>query len=88
MQKIPTESVYHYSRPHVDKVKTIQRSVWEFFHKNLGRIVLILATVNITLGMFLGVVSRPVWIAWAVYWAVLAFMYILAELCKMRRVKN
>ncbi|XP_064602897.1 uncharacterized protein LOC135468528 [Liolophura sinensis] len=75
-------------RPHISKVKTIKRRVWEFFHKNLGRIVLPLATVNITLGMFVGVVPRPIWIAWVVYWAVLAFMCILAELCKMRRVKE
>ena len=40
--------------------KSIRRSVWRFLHKNLGRATLLLALVNISLGLFMAL-SHQVW---------------------------
>lgn len=67
------------SRPHAPKaneIKTKGRFIWELFHKNLGRLALFLALINISLGFFLALVPSAVWAVWFV----LLGLYIIAHI--------
>lgn len=65
-------------RPHAPKaneIKTRGRFIWELFHKNLGRLALFLALINISLGFFLALVPSAV----LAVWFVLLGLYIIAH---------
>merc|ERR1711916_384003 len=71
-------------RPHKDKSKppSTARRVWEEFHRNLGRLALVLALVNIPLGLYLYLAADGVKVAWFVYTGLLVLAYVCAELGK------
>lgn len=54
------------SRPHKTDEKTTKRLIWEIYHINAGRLALVLALANITLGVFLAVTPSSAWITWLV----------------------
>ena len=71
---------YSYSRrPHKTDPKTLKRIIWEIYHINAGRIALILALINISLGVFLAVVPYNAWVIWFVMFAVWVAILIFME---------
>ena len=80
-------SNYFCRRPHKQDGadQTIIRRIWEFCHKFLGRSALILAQINISLGMFLAVVPTAVFAVWFGYLGVWVFLFIFMENWKRRR---
>ena len=74
-------------RPHKKEGddQTIVRRVWEFCHKFLGRSALILAQINISLGMFLAVVPTAVFAVWFGYLGVWVVLIIFMNIRKRRR---
>ena len=56
--------------------------VWEVCHRLLGRGALLLALVQISLGVFLAVSHKIVWATWFGYVGVIVLFYIIAELNK------
>ncbi|XP_068705524.1 uncharacterized protein [Montipora foliosa] len=69
-------------RPHPPKeneIKTKGRFFWELFHKNLGRLALFLALINISLGFLLAVVPTAVWAVWFVLLSIYVIAHILME---------
>ena len=74
-------------RPHKEEgdEQTIIRRIWEFCHKFLGRSALILAQINISLGMFLAVVPAAVFAVWFGYLGVWVFLFVFMEIMKSRR---
>lgn len=55
------------------------RELWSFFHKNLGRLALILALVNIALGFFMALATKAIYVTYFVYIGVLLAAYIVFE---------
>jgi len=43
------------------------RPAWEMLHKGSGRLALILGYLNISLGVFMALLRRPLWVTWYVY---------------------
>ena len=69
------------SRPHkTDEPPTMKRKIWEIFHKNAGRLALLLALINISLGVFLAVVPRGAWIVWFVILALWVTVVVIMEI--------
>ncbi|KAK6191787.1 hypothetical protein SNE40_003381 [Patella caerulea] len=69
-------------RPHKtqpDESKTFRRRLWECVHHFGGRAGLILALVNISLGVFLAVTDQLIWSLWFGYLCAIVLVYILAE---------
>ncbi|KAJ9473033.1 Cytochrome b561 [Diplonema papillatum] len=63
-------------RPHKagpDDEKYYQRQVWEFVHKNSGRLAIVLALVNLVLGALI-MVAPPAVVAVAIAWVVCIFL--------------
>ena len=58
------------------------QAIWHFWHRWLGRLVLISATANITLGLFLAVSPSLVWKLWIVYVALWIGIFVVAEILK------
>ena len=65
-----------------------KRLVWELLHKNLGRLAIILALINISLGLFLGLARIEIWITWYVYLGLVIIIWIVAEIVKCVRDKK
>lgn len=75
---------FPHSRPSATKEgekKRLWRRVWEISHKFTGIIALLLAMINISLGLFLSVAPQIIWIAWFSFLGLLTITYIIAELC-------
>lgn len=70
------QPVNAYFRPHIGEK---YREIWSFFHKNLGRSALVLALVNITLGLFMAVVVEAVWIIWFIILSGFVVTYLVFE---------
>ena len=78
-------------RPHVKagEDKTMKRKIWELFHINLGRIALILAVVNISLGILQGQGRETHHIVWHSYVALFIITYIVMEVkLQYKKVKS
>ncbi|XP_041367382.1 uncharacterized protein LOC121381993 [Gigantopelta aegis] len=77
-------------RPHKLEMeqKTYRRRVWEAVHHFGGRSVLILALVNISLGVFIAVSIFLIWTLWFSYLAFLVGVYFLAEMLRGIRGRN
>ncbi|KXJ05884.1 Cytochrome b561 and DOMON domain-containing protein [Exaiptasia diaphana] len=73
-------------RPHKspDGSRTLKRIIWEWYHKLAGRFALILALINICLGLFLDVVPVAAWAVWYAYLCVLCLLYVVMEI-RLRR---
>ncbi len=70
------------SRPHKPEpglATSTKRLVWEWLHKLSGRLTLVLALVNITLGLFLGLASVALWATWLVYLGLIVVSYVIGE---------
>jgi len=69
------------SRPHkkADGTRTRGRFIWELFHKNVGRLGLILALINITLGLFLAVAPVEAWAVWFALLGTFVLLYLAME---------
>ncbi len=65
----------------------MKRTVWEWLHKITGRLTLVLALANITLGLFLGLASLALWATWLGYLGVIILAYVIAEIT-LRRNNN
>lgn len=74
-------------RPHFskDEDKSTVRQIWEFIHKRLGRLALIFAQINISLGMFLAVVPTVVFAVWFGYLGVWLLLFFVMEIVKRRQ---
>ncbi|XP_046573774.1 uncharacterized protein LOC124281823 isoform X2 [Haliotis rubra] len=68
--------------PDNDDTKTQRRRVWECIHHFGGRCALLLAFINISLGVFLGVAQMVIWALWFSYLGFIVFVYGMAELCR------
>ncbi|XP_067654309.1 uncharacterized protein [Haliotis asinina] len=68
--------------PDNDDTKTQRRRVWECIHHFGGRCSLLLAFINISLGVFLGVAQMVIWALWFSYLGFIVFVYGVAELCR------
>ena len=71
-------------RPHITpgKKPTIKRLIWSYFHIYAGRIALLLALLNITLGFFLILAPSYIWGIWFALLISLAILYIVFESIK------
>eukprot|EP00762_Andalucia_godoyi_P000501 ANDGO_05382.mRNA.1 Cytochrome b561 and DOMON domain-containing protein At3g61750 len=72
-------------RPHPG---TPRRPFWNFLHRGTGRLALILAIVNISLGLFLAVAPDPIWITWYCLVLLLLIGYITLEIRRFRSLKH
>eukprot|EP00762_Andalucia_godoyi_P004830 ANDGO_07236.mRNA.2 Cytochrome b561 and DOMON domain-containing protein At3g61750 len=72
-------------RPHPG---TPKRLVWNYLHWGTGRLALILALANISLGLFLAVAPDPIWIAWFCLVLLLIIGYITLEIRRIRSLKH
>lgn len=61
------------------------RRLWEFSHKFMGRSTLILALINISLGMFLAVVPTAVFAVWFGYLGAWVVLFFIMEIVKHRK---
>ena len=73
--------MFGFSRPHkhADGTRTTGRFIWEIFHKNVGRICLILALINISLGLFLAVAPVEAWAVWFALLGTFVILYVVME---------
>ena len=55
------------------------REIWSFFHKNLGRMALMAALINIALGLMMAVVVDAVWITYLVLLCCFSIVYLTLE---------
>lgn len=80
MFNFPT--VLYCSRPHKhpDGTKSTGRVIWELFHKNIGRLGLILALINISLGLLLAVTPVGVWATWFALLLLFIILYVVMEI--------
>ena len=71
-------------RPHIEKGKkpSLKRLIWSYFHIYSGRFALILALINITLGLFLILAPTYIWSTWFAMLIALAMLYIIFEIAK------
>lgn len=74
---VPVLSLY--SRPHKVDPPPRKRVFWEYWHKFGGRILLLLALINITLGLLLVVAPTGVWATWIVIFVLIAIAYGVME---------
>lgn len=79
-----------FSRPHkhADGTRTTGRLIWELFHKNVGRLGLILALINITLGLFLAVAPVEAWAVWFALLVTFVILYVAMEIRLQLGKKN
>lgn len=78
-------------RPHPtdeNGIKSKGRFIWEIFHKNAGRLALLLALINITLGFFLAVVPVAVWATWFAVFGLYVIVHIMMEIRFIMRDKR
>jgi hypothetical protein len=54
--------------------------IWEIYHINAGRLALLLALINISLGVFLAVVPYTAWVIWFVMFALWVTVLIVMEI--------
>eukprot|EP00117_Sycon_ciliatum_P029402 scpid58184/ scgid23421/ len=66
-------------RPHKEDPPTKTRQHWEVFHKCGGRLFLILALINIFLGLYLVMAPAAVIIIWSVFFGLLVIAYAVFE---------
>lgn len=59
--------------------KNARRIIWEFLHTWLGRGSLVLALINISLGLFLALSHAAIIYTWFGYVVVVVFAYFVAE---------
>jgi membrane protein implicated in regulation of membrane protease activity len=57
----------------------MKRMIWEIYHINAGRLALVLALINISLGVFLAVVPYTAWLIWFVMFALWVAVLIVME---------
>ncbi|XP_064603060.1 uncharacterized protein LOC135468627 [Liolophura sinensis] len=58
------------------------RLIWRWIHHTNGRLALLLALVNITLGVFLAVANIVIWALWITYLCLLFIIYFIVEILK------
>ena len=80
MVKVDIMNPFCCSRPHKSDPKTLKRKIWEIYHINAGRFTLLLALINISLGVFLAVVPYTAWVAWFVMFALWIAVLIVMEI--------
>lgn len=82
--------MFVFSRPHKheDGTRTTGRFIWEIFHKNVGRLGLILALINITLGLFLAVAPVAAWAVWFALLGTFVILYVAMEVRLQLGKKN
>ncbi|XP_021360756.1 kelch domain-containing protein 4-like isoform X1 [Mizuhopecten yessoensis] len=76
----PFNAFFRGNRPEVGQSRTLRRKIWEFIHHFSGRIAVLLALINISLGVFLAVVQTTLWALWYAYFAVLLVLVLIAEI--------
>ena len=66
-------------KPRPEERKGVARTVWQFVHRFGGRVSLLLALANGSLGIFLAVCSLPIIIAWHAWVGLLLFLCLVGE---------
>lgn len=70
-----------FRRPHKhpDGSRSTGRVIWELVHKNIGRLGLILALINISLGLLLAVAPVAAWAVWFALLGTFVIAYLVME---------
>ena len=76
------------AEPQEGEKKKLWRKIWEISHKFTGRTALILGLINISLGMFLSLASKALWITWFAYLGMVIIAYVIAEIWSRRKAKK
>ena len=76
------------SRPHIKKSgeKSLYRIIWEWFHRCYGIIVILVGLTQVSLGVFLIVPPRPVWIIWILMLFAWVISFTVLEVIRCVRV--
>ena len=64
------------------------RRIWQISHKFTGRLSLLLALINISLGLFVSLAHKAIWITWFVYIGVVVVAYIVAEIYSRKQAEG
>ncbi|XP_058949636.2 uncharacterized protein [Pocillopora verrucosa] len=64
---------------HPDGSRSTGRVIWELVHKNIGRLGLILALINISLGLLLAVAPVAAWAVWFALLGTFVIAYLVME---------
>lgn len=64
------------------------RQIWSLFHKNLGRLALALALINITLGLYMALSSLVVYVLWYIFLSSFIVLYIVFEYTLQTRKRS
>ncbi len=84
----PFNALIRPHKPEDGAEKTTKRFIWEFLHKNIGRLALLIAIVQISMGLFLALAHTAIWALWYAYVILLIICYIVAEVFKICKGMN
>ena len=60
-------------------------NLWTYLHRLFGRLALVLGVVNISLGVFVALARRAIWITWYVYLGVVVVALVVGEAVRAKR---
>ncbi|XP_069132521.1 kelch domain-containing protein 4-like [Argopecten irradians] len=78
----PLNACFRGKRPDVGETRSTRRKIWELIHHFSGRVAVLLALVNISLGVFFAVARTAVWALWYAYFAFLLVVVLIAEIVR------
>ncbi|XP_060068247.1 uncharacterized protein LOC132548400 [Ylistrum balloti] len=82
----PVNACFRGKRPEKGEIKTLRRKIWEILHHFSGYIAIVLAVVNISLGLFFAIAKTEIWSLWYSYLALLLIFILIAEiLCWVKK---
>ena len=84
----PFNALIRPHKPDDGAEKTTKRFIWELLHKNIGRLALLIAIIQISMGLFLALAHTAIWALWYAYVILLILSYIVAEVYKICKGMN
>eukprot|EP00112_Aurelia_sp_Birch-Aquarium-sp1_P010575 Seg2253.7 transcript_id=Seg2253.7/GoldUCD/mRNA.D3Y31 product="Cytochrome b561 DM13 and DOMON domain-containing protein" protein_id=Seg2253.7/GoldUCD/D3Y31 len=84
----PLNAIFRPAEPKEGEKKKLWRKIWEISHKFTGRTALLLGLINISLGMFLSLASKALWITWFAYLGIIIIAYVIAEIWIRKKSKK
>lgn len=79
----PFNALVRPHRPAEGEKTPLKRRIWELVHHNIGRVAVALALINISLGVFLALAHKAVWVLWFIYLIVVILVFVFFELLKI-----
>jgi hypothetical protein len=58
------------------------------FHHNIGRVAVVLALINISLGVFLALAHTAIYVLWFVYFFIVVLVFVFFEILKIKAVRE